>query len=237
MKKITLNNTLSEKIDKLEEKVENIQSSNEESTEKTKGSGKDKSHSRKELRQQENSPELKKLKNDIYNLKIQIETVNLESNYIPNSQDHQQKWTNNYDKYAFSPNIDEQTVTRIMEISVDTHLKILLLMGIGTFDNNIDQRYLEIMKELAYNQHLYLIIASTDYIYGTNYSFCHGYIGKDLSNMTQQKIIQAMGRIGRNKLQNDYSVRFRDDELIKKIFSPIGENREALNMNRLFNSD
>ena len=90
---------------------------------------------------------------------------------------------------------------------------------------------------MAYNQYLYLIIASTDYIYGTNYSFCHGYIGKDLSKMTQQKIIQAMGRIGRNKLQNDYSVRFRNDELIKKIFSPRGENMEAINMNKLFSSE
>ena len=237
MQKLTINGTIGDKIDKLEEKLENIQGSNEESKEKTKGTGKDKSHSRKESRQQENSPELRKLKNDIDNLKMQIQNVNLESNYVPNSQEHQQKWTNNYDKSAFSSKIDENTVGRIMEIPVDNHLKILLLLGIGTFDNNIDQRYLEIMKELAYNQHLYLIIASTDYIYGTNYSFCHGYIGKDLSNMTQQKIIQAMGRIGRNKLQNDYSVRFRDDELIKKIFSPICENMEALNMNKLFNSD
>lgn len=237
MKKLMINGTLGYKIDKLEEKLENIQGSNEESRENTKGTGKDKCHSRKETRQQENSPELRKLKNDIDNLKMQIQNVNLESNYIPNSPEHQQKWTNNYNEYAFVPTIDEKTVARIMEIPIENHFKVLLLLGIGTFDNNIDQRYLEIMKELAYNQKLYLIIASTDYIYGTNYSFCHGYIGKDLSNMTQQKIIQAMGRIGRNKLQNDYSVRFRDDELIKKIFSPRGENMEAMNMNRLFNSD
>ena len=54
MQKLMINGTLGDKIDKLEEKLENIQGSNEESNEKTKGTGKDKSHSRKESRQQEN---------------------------------------------------------------------------------------------------------------------------------------------------------------------------------------
>ena len=91
--------------------------------------------------------------------------------------------------------------------------------------------------KLAYDQKLYIIVASTDYIYGTNYSFCHGYIGKDLTNMTQQKIMQAMGRIGRNKIQQDYTIRFRDNSIIKKLFEPIDRNIEAINMNRLFCSD
>ena len=42
------------------------------------------------------------------------------------------------------------------------------------------------MKELAVKQHLYLIIASSDYIYGTNYNFCHGYIAKDLQDITKE---------------------------------------------------
>ena len=46
------------------------------------------------------------------------------------------------------------------------------LSGLGVkFDIRKLIRYLEIMKELAYEQKLYIIIASTDYIYGTNYSF------------------------------------------------------------------
>ena len=32
---------------------------------------------------------------------------------------------------------------------------------------------MDIMKKLAEEQKLYLIIASSDYIYGTNYQFCH----------------------------------------------------------------
>jgi hypothetical protein len=55
--------------------------------------------------------------------------------------------------------------------------------------------------------------------------------------MTQQKIIQAMGRIGRNKIQQDYTVRFRDDAVLMKLFLPAETNLEAENMSRLFCSD
>ena len=109
-------------------------------------------------------------------------------------------------------------------------------MGIGAITNHTNVKYNEIIKELAQNQKLYLIIASSDYVYGTNYQFCHGYISKDLNNMTQEKTIQAMGRIGRNKLQQTYTVRFRDDELIKRIFVSSSNKPEVENMNRLFNS-
>ena len=93
---------------------------------------------------------------------------------------------------------------------------------------------MEIMKKLAYDQHLYIILASSDYIYGTNYQFCHGYIGKDLLNMTQQKTIQALGRIGRNNMQQEYTIRFRDDRILTKLFTIPIENKEAMIMNSLF---
>ena len=95
---------------------------------------------------------------------------------------------------------------------------------------------MEIMKKLAYKQKLYLIIASTDYIYGTNYQFCHEYISKDLSNMSQEKIIQALGRIGRSNVKQDYSIRLRDDSLIYKIFEKEENKIEVENMNRLFST-
>ena len=109
-------------------------------------------------------------------------------------------------------------------------------MGIGVFTNNHDNNYTEIMKQLAVQQKLYLIIASSDYIYGTNYQFCHGYISKDLNNMTQEKTIQAMGRIGRNQVGKEYSIRFRDDELLDKIFKHSDVRPEVDNMNKLFNT-
>ena len=90
------------------------------------------------------------------------------------------------------------------------------------------------MKRLAAEQKLYLIIASSDYIYGTNYQFCHGYLGKDLLKMTQEKIIQALGRIGRSNASHEYSIRLRDDIMIHKLLKPSEEHLEVDNMNRLF---
>ena len=150
----------------------------------------------------------------------------------------------------FSSDVDPDTVEQIMLLPIDNSWKLLLLMGIGviTTPDEITSmgggsvtstQYNDIIKTLAQNQKLYLIIASSDYIYGTNYQFCHGYIGKDLSDMTQEKTVQAMGRIGRNALQQDYTIRFRDDDLIKKLFTAVPKNdkMEVVNMNRLFISD
>ena len=110
-------------------------------------------------------------------------------------------------------------------------------MGIGFFAQHKSVRYTEVMKRLAQDHKLFMIIASSDYIYGTNYQFCHGYIGKDLGAMSQEKCIQAMGRVGRNKLQQDYTIRFRDNTLIYKLFQREENKPEVANMNRLFNSD
>ena len=132
-------------------------------------------------------------------------------------------------------------------LSVNDEWKILLMMGIGVFldqskqkynkDKNAKKnhkKYLDIMKKLAEEQKLYLIIASSDYIYGTNYQFCHGYLSKDLLNMTQEKMIQAFGRVGRRSPQKDYSIRLRDDSLINKLLKEEEDKIEVENMNELF---
>ena len=160
--------------------------------------------------------------------------VNLDNVYVPNTPTHQLFWTNTHHPSAFAPNISDAVVKEIMELDVENNMKILLLLGIGMFTNSPHPGYMEVMKRLAYEQKLYIILASSDYIYGTNYAFCHGFIGKDLANMTQQKIIQAMGRVGRNKIQQEYTVRFRDDDIMMKLFLPQDENLEAVNMNKLF---
>ena len=90
------------------------------------------------------------------------------------------------------------------------------------------------MKELAEQLKLFMIIASTDYIYGTNYQFSHGFIGKDLESMTQEKAIQAMGRIGRNNINQNFTIRFRNDEIIKRLFVDEEDKIEVKNMCRLF---
>ena len=128
-----------------------------------------------------------------------------------------------------------------MLLNINKAWKILLLMGIGVFvkqnANDVDKdniKNMEIMKKLAEDQKLYLIIASSDYIYGTNYQFCHGYLGKDLLNMTQEKMIQAFGRVGRRNNQMDYTIRLRDDSLIDKLFKKEENKIEVRNMNTLF---
>ena len=45
-----------------------------------------------------------------------------------------------------------------------------------------------------------------------------------------------MGRVGRNSIQQDYTIRFRDDDLIKKLFLPSTNKLEADNMKKLFSS-
>ena len=168
-------------------------------------------------------------------IRSKIEAVELSREYIPNKLEHLKKWTEKSGiTNEFSSDIDDRIVEEIMLLNIEKPWKILLLMGIGVFDKNPNIKYMEIMKKLAENQKLYLIIASSDYIYGTNYQFCHGYIGKDLSDLTQEKLIQAFGRIGRKNNQKDYTIRLRDDELINKLFLKEEYKMEVINMNKMF---
>jgi hypothetical protein len=184
---------------------------------------------------------MKTLKTKIDAMRALTKVIQLNDLFIPNRKEHLSKWVDEGKKInnPFTCNISEQHVIKIMELdNVIDSWKILLLMGIGVFTEHDSIDYTEIMKELAREQKLFMIIASSNYIYGTNYQFCHGYIGKDMSeNMTQEKCIQAMGRVGRNKIQQTYSVRFRDNELIKRLLLPEENKIEVRIMNRLFNSE
>jgi len=243
--KIDFNNSVNLKIRKLENILEDIheRSQAKEATDISyadKGliSGKKKKSDHK-LNRSENDNishgEIKKLMQELDMLRSMIKTANLNEMFVPNKADHLMKWNSEIQtKTSFTSTIEEETILKIMMLEdVENSWKVLLLMGIGVFTNHDSIAYTEIMKSLADQQKLYLIIASSDYIYGTNYQFCHGYLSKDM-NLTQEKIIQAMGRIGRNKIQQDYSVRFRDDEQIRKLFSTESDKPEVRNMNRLF---
>jgi len=181
---------------------------------------------------------ISKIDDELEKYKSMIKSAQLNETFVPNKQLHLKKWVDNSIdvRNSFTSDIDEKTIIDIMLLKdIEDSWKILLLMGIGVFTNHPSIDYTEIMKKLAEEQKLYIIIASSDYIYGTNYQFCHGYLSKDL-NLTQEKIIQALGRIGRNNIQQNYSIRFRDDEQIKKLFYPELEKQEVRNMNLLFNS-
>jgi hypothetical protein len=187
------------------------------------------------------APAVKKVDEEIEDMQRTLKTVTLDPNYIPNTTLHQEIWvsknSNNWIKNAFAPAIDPDTVKEIMMLKIADGMKLMILLGIGVFSESSDNAYLEIIKRLAFEKRLFLIIASSDYIYGTNYQFCHGFIGKDLQNMTQQKTIQALGRIGRNNAQQDYTARFRDDDIIANLFCANASNVEAQNMCRLLQTD
>jgi len=193
----------------------------------------------KKMEREHFTANVRRLKTEWERLQGEIEPVVLNPLFVPNTRQHQEKWIGR-DRIvhnAFVPQIDEEHMKRIMMLDVDTQKKILLLLGIGVFVRHPCVAYMEIMKQLAYEQKLFLIIASSDYIYGTNYQFCHGFLGKDLVNMTQQKTMQAMGRIGRNNIQQHYTIRFRDDSIATRLFLPPNErNREAIKMAELFST-
>ena len=239
MEAIEHNNTLSNKIDILEKEIQTIQ----EEKEKLRNGDNDRAGIPSKFKNVVNDKmvadtrEIREKQQLIDMIRSNVKRIALNDIFVPNKLEHIRRWTdrNEYTN-EFSANLNDNVVENIMLLQIDNHWKILLLMGIGAITNHTNVKYNEIIKELAQNQKLYLIIASSDYIYGTNYQFCHGYISKDLSDMTQEKTIQAMGRVGRNKLQQTYTVRFRDDSVIKKIFMPCLNKPEVANMNLLFSS-
>ena len=238
MEKIEFNNTINEKIRIFEKDLEDVLSrltiENEKGCTKSSGKGGEKKMKTAKTDSTEASS-IEQLNNKMEYLRAMIKTAELNETFVPNKQLHLQKWAEDLEvKHPFTCDIEHNTIIDIMMLDdVPDSWKILLLMGIGVFCKHKSITYTEIMKKLAEQQKLYMIIASSDYIYGTNYQFCHGYLSKDLT-LTQEKIIQALGRIGRNNIQQDYTIRFRDDSQIKKLFYPELDKPEVRNMNKLF---
>jgi hypothetical protein len=250
MKKIEYNNIINERLHILESELEEIKEQNEKQVKNNVSSyhngtninGRNKGGESKKLsrdcpEEMVNRGSLNKITQEINSLRVMIKSASLNDTFVPNKQMHLDKWCESLDTTgAFTSNIDEEVICNIMALKgVENSWKVLLMMGIGVFINHENIAYTEIMKKLAEQQKLYMIIASSDYIYGTNYQFCHGFLSKDLI-LTQEKLIQAMGRIGRNNIQQSYTIRFRDDEQISKLFTAETDKPEIINMNRLFNS-
>ena len=114
-------------------------------------------------------PEMKQLRRKIENLQQQIKSISMPEVYVPNTPDHSFKWSQaNETRHSFTPVISDQHVIKLMQLNdVEPIWKLLLLMGIGVFMHHDSVGYVEIMKELAQEQKLLLILATDDYIYGT----------------------------------------------------------------------
>jgi len=225
LKKIDKNNKVSAQLEELERRLDEITQENP-----------DKKTKQKEKDDESQSSNVKDLYKKVEVLNREIKAIVLEPEYVPNTKTHQTKWAKQVSDRAFCPSIAEQSIKDIMSLTVDNSLKVLMLMGIGLFIEGVDPKYLELMKKLAGQQELYIIIAASDFVFGTNYNFCHGFIGKDMANMTQAKTIQCLGRIGRSAIQSTYTARFRDDAFIYQLFRTPAINQEAINMSKLFSS-
>jgi len=238
METIDFNTNVLEEIVKTEKLIKDLEG--ESKVPGAAGSGDDEKKTRKFTSDTRVNPETDRLHTKVDELKKSVKYTALHELFVPNRLEHLKRWT---DRTAisneFTSFVEDDVVAQIMLLNVASHWKLLLLMGIGAITNATDQKYTDIMKTLAKHQKLYLIITATDYIYGTNYQFCHGYIGKDLEGMTQEKAIQSMGRIGRGAIQQDYTIRVRHDAIIHHIFTALrsADKPEVCAMNRLFVTD
>ena len=232
--KLDVNSEINERIYQLEKDIEL-----EENKMSSKIGDDDNKKQNKKLNKIDNR-QILQMSEQINNLKSIIKRATIDDMFIPNKLAHLNKWAEGISNSsrAFTSSIDDDIVESIMLLKdVDDSWKILLLLGIGIFSEHKSVDYSQIMKQLADKQKLYLIIADSDYIYGTNYQFCHGYLSKDLC-LTQEKIIQSLGRIGRGNIQQEYTARFRDISQIDMLFQHLDyfEKPEVINMNILFNS-
>jgi hypothetical protein len=219
LKNLGHNATISEKISQLEKDIEDANSKEEDKKNK--------------MMKEQFLPEVRILQGKLNDLYEQILPIVLPDEYIPNKKAHLTKYGQLTKlNTVFSSNIDSTTAKSILALDIDNKKKLLLLMGIGVFDKQCNSKYMEIMKELATQQYLFIIIADSDYIYGTNYPFCQGYIGKQ--QLTPEKIIQAAGRVGRNQQGQKNSIRFRDIINIKQLFLPQSYNPEINNMKKIY---
>jgi hypothetical protein len=177
------------------------------------------------------SAPVRKMQAELLRLQSCVKPLSLPAMHIPNRAEHLARFGHT-SKDAFTSVLEQDTLEKILATDVEDTWKLLLMMGIGVFAAHDSAKYIEVMKLLATNQQLYLILADTDYIYGTNYQFCHAYIGKDLTELTQEKMVQAMGRVGRGKLQHEYTVRVRHPTILDTLFMPVSK-KEVETMNRL----
>ena len=239
METIEFNTRVIEEIAKTEKLIKDLEGESAD-TNGGGGGGSDEKKTRKFTSDTRVNPETERLHMKVDELKKSVKYTALHDLFVPNRLEHLKRWTKRTAiTNEFTSFVEDEVVEQIMLLNVANHWKLLLLMGIGAITNATDQKYTDIMKTLAKHQKLYLIITATDYIYGTNYQFCHGYIGKDLEGMSQEKAIQSMGRIGRGAIQQDYTIRVRHDAILRHIFTSLrsSEKPEVYAMNRLFITD
>lgn len=219
MKNLAYNNDIAERVAKLEKDVQD----------KNKDDKKE-----KKMTDNRVTDEVKRIQQELTRLQASVRPITLPDKFIPNTYAHLERFKH-LDKLgtAFTAELDPAILEKVLVLQVDTAWKVLLMMGIAVFSTDVHPKYLEIVKDLTAKEKMYAVFATKDFIFGTNYQFANLYIGKDLlSKITQEKIIQVAGRVGRGK-QVPYSIRLRDEMFITKLFMP-QDNKEGRIMQRLY---
>lgn len=239
-KNIEYNNVILNKVKTIEKQLED--------EEKKQDPNGDKENKISRMERNDNSTKIKRLQEKLDTLHSSMKKIHVNSKYIPNTYEHLKIYANKYnDIYKninngneqfkpFLSMLEDNDVMRIISIpDVDDSWRLLLMCGIGIVSDTMSNQYNILINEFASEKKLFMLIASSDYIYGTNYSFHHGYIGKDMKQCSRQKLIQALGRIGRGQVNQHYSIRMRDNEIIQVLYDENENNViEAENMNKLF---
>ena len=219
MKNLAYNNDIAERVGKLEKDVQD----------KNKDEKKE-----KKMTENRVTDEVKRIQTELTRLQASVRPITLPDKFVPNTYAHLERFKR-LDQLgkAFTAELDPTVLEKVLILEVDTAWKVLLMMGIAVFATHVHPKYLEIVKDLTAKEKMYAVFATKDFIFGTNYQFANLYIGKDLvSKITQEKIIQTAGRVGRGK-QVPYSIRLRDEMFITKLFMP-QDNIEGRIMQRLY---
>ena len=95
---------------------------------------------------------MKRLLNEIKDLENCIETVQLESKYIPNSIEHLSNYGINSEDNPYTSDISDDIIEKIMLIDDIENMENSINMGIGVFTTHKSTSYIEIMKQLAQEQ-------------------------------------------------------------------------------------
>jgi hypothetical protein len=123
--KIDRNNLILKQINRIEKEVEakmGTPSTDEKSSKKAE--------------KEPASKEVKRMLDQIQEMRASMHNIHLSAMYIPNTKQHQEVWlpkTTPIVKNAFVPNVDEADVREIMALNVDNQHKLLLILGIGVF--------------------------------------------------------------------------------------------------------
>ena len=185
---------------------------------------------------------VKSLRQKIAALEKAYKKLELPAKFVPNSPAHRLHYQATRDpslaeeeiSTPFTTTINSQDVNAILlKDDISNKRKLLLMMGIGVLDKDQTSTYSTLMKKFASTQKLFLVVADTDYIYGTNYQFFHGFMGKDVGQITRSKIVQAMGRVGRNTVQQDFTFRFRSQDHVAILFGEDVDSVESSNFAKL----